>query len=277
MRWKVHVTCLTIVIVLLAATWPLQSFISDLREREKLVVPGQDPAEIVPVLVLGGFRGVAVDLLWVRAMARQQDKKYYELVTIFNVISKLQPNFPTVWVFQGWNMTYNIAVEWEAKEDQWRWVRKGLEFIEKGFGRNPQSGDLCFDLGYMYYHKFYRMVFPNADFYRRKLMEERGLDNYEESLKWIRRSLDGRALRMRTLEVVERTVGHVLRQASKRAEKEGKDEKALEYSRRSLKAWMDYLRKYPEDQYAHGDQNTDYMARRSWYLEDKITRVREGE
>jgi len=276
-RWRVHITCLALFVVLLASTWPLQDVISTLRVREKLAIPGQDPAEIVPILVLGGFRGVAVDMLWIRAMARQQDRQFYELLTIFDVISKLQPNFPTVWIFQGWNMAYNIAVEWEAKEDKWKWIRKGLAFTERGFLRNPQSGDLCFDLGYMYFHKFYRVIFHNADYYRRMLKKERGVDNYEEALKWMRRALDHRTLHMRAREVIERSICHVLRRASERVEKEGDDKKALQYARESFKAWMAYLKEYPEDPYRHADHNIDYMAKRIWYLEDKIAKALEGE
>ncbi|MBM4080310.1 MAG: hypothetical protein FJ278_11475, partial [Planctomycetes bacterium] len=88
---KVQVLCLLLAIVLVVCSRPLQSRISHLREREGLEVAGQEPAEVVPILIMGGFRGVAVDVLWIRAMARQEERKFYELLAIFNVIAKLQP------------------------------------------------------------------------------------------------------------------------------------------------------------------------------------------
>jgi len=80
---------------------------------------------------------------------------------------------------------------------------------------------------------------------RRMLKKERGVDNYEEALKWMRRALDHRTLHMRAREVIERSICHVLRRASERVEKEGDDKKALQYARESFKAWMAYLKEYP--------------------------------
>ena len=205
-----------------------------------------DPTESVPLLLLGSFRGVAVDFLWARAIARLEEKKYYELLTINNLIAKLQPNLPAVWIFQSWNMAYNIAHEWDAPQNKWKWIHTGLDFAKKGATKNPNSGDLFFELGYMYLHLFDQRFFKYADYYRKQLKNEDGEDNYELSLHWLRRSLLNSS-RLHNVSAIERTICHVLWYAALSAEKEGDFTKALEYIESALHEWEVYRTHHPED------------------------------
>ena len=237
-------------IVLLAALicgiFFVNVYIASFHETSKTAVYRYDPSESVPLLLLGGLGGIAVDFIWARAIAQHEEKKYYELLTINNLIAKLQPNFPAVWIFQAWNMAYNIAHEWDAPRNKWKWIHTGLHFAKKGTAKNPTSGDLFFELGYMYLHLFDQRVFKYAAYYREQLKQEDGEDNYEASLYWLRKSLLHNP-KLHNVLAIERTICHALWHASLCAEREGNIDKALQYAESALNEWKAYRVNHPDD------------------------------
>lgn len=109
-----------------------------------------DPSSATMNLVLLGLRGVATNLLWMDAKEQQEHKNWTELERTTESIILLQPHFTKVWQFQGWNLAYNVSVEWDAVEDRYFWVKKGIKFYQRGTKRNrtePElfwfTGDLC--------------------------------------------------------------------------------------------------------------------------------------
>jgi len=233
-------------VVLIGAIFFVNTYVVSFRETSKTAVYRYDPSESIPLLLLGGLRGIAVDFLWARAIARHEEKKYYELLTINNLIAKLQPDFPAVWIFQAWNMAYNIAHEWDAAQNKWKWIHTGLNFAKKGTVKNPASGDLFFELGYMYLHLFDQRVFKYAAYYREQLKQEDGEDNYEASLYWLRRALLHDP-KLHNVLAIERTICHVLWHASLCAEREGNIDKAFQYAGLALNEWRTYRTNHPED------------------------------
>src|SRR3990170_8369138 len=233
-------------VVLIAAIFFVNVYVVSFHETSKTAVYRYDPSESIPLLLLGGLRGIAVDFLWARAIARHEEKKYYELLAINNLISKLQPNFPAVWIFQAWNMAYNIAYEWDSPQNKWKWIRTGLGFAKKGSLKNPKSGDLFFELGYMYLHLFDHRVFKYAEYYREQLKKDEGEDNFVASLYWIRRALLN-SPKIHNVTAIERTVCHVLMYASICAENEGDLSKSIEYTESALEEWKSYQMKHPEE------------------------------
>ena len=228
-----------------------------------------DPLEVIPTALLGSFRGILVDMLWIQGIARHEEKKFYELLAINNMIAKLQPHFSAVWIFQAWNMCYNIAFEWESPENKWRWIKAGLDFAEKGALKNPANGDLLFEIGHIYFHKFDSRSFRYADYYREQLKEETGRDNYGQALYWARKSLNYNSM-LRKRIVIERTVCHILWRASLQAEKNGKLKEALEYAIKSIKEWNTYLEKYPEDPGGIAGSFLEEINEKRLQLEQKI-------
>jgi len=235
-----------IIIFVLSGLFFLQYKIDYLRRGPDSNHTILDPLEVIPNVVLGSFRGVLVDLLWIRGIARHEEKKFYGLLAINNMIAKLQPHFSAVWIFQAWNMCYNIAYEWDSPENKWRWIKAGLDFAEKGAARNPTNGDLLFEIGYIYFHKFDSKSFKYADYYREHLEEETGKNSYRQSLYWVRKSLNYNSL-LRKRIVIERTVCHILWHASLQAQKDGKQKEAYEYATESIKEWNAYLERHPDD------------------------------
>jgi len=144
---------------------------------------GTPPEEVVTVLLLGGFRAIAVDILWIRSMNLKEEKKFYQLRTLYELIAKLQPSFAKAWIFNGWNLAYNIANQWPSKEDKWKWVKSGIDFIDKGKRRNPDNVDILFYLGYVYFHKACLRASGEDYWYIRQRLMEEGINPYEEAVK----------------------------------------------------------------------------------------------
>jgi len=79
-----------IIIFILSGLFFLQYRIDYLRRGPDSNHTNLAPLEVIPNVLLGSFRGVLVDLLWIRGIARHEEKKFYELLAINNMIAKLQ-------------------------------------------------------------------------------------------------------------------------------------------------------------------------------------------
>jgi len=218
-----------------------------IQRAHRLSPPVQEPVEVIPILVLGGFRGIVVDFLWIRGLARHQEKRFFELKTIFDLIANLQPNIPDVWIFQGWNMSYNIAHNMQTKEGKWKWVKAGLDYMEQGIPKNPTSGEIPAYLGHLYRHKFNPDVFPLARVqYYRKQLAKQGVNNFDLAIKFYRKALET-GLKIMTEGVVARSIAHTYRQAAWLAKQEGRWDDVISNLEKSLSEWKAYPDTYGAD------------------------------
>ncbi len=87
-------------------------------------------------LSLTGSRGLATTVLWATAMDRMMRHEWNELELLVNSISTLQPYFITPWVFQSWNLAFNVAVECDRPHDKYYYVSRGLQLLAEGERRN---------------------------------------------------------------------------------------------------------------------------------------------
>ncbi len=77
------------------------------------VLQNAPPLLAFTTVALGGFRGLISNFLWIRANDLQQDDKFFEAAQLADWITKLEPTFAQVWLFQAWNMAYNISVKFK--------------------------------------------------------------------------------------------------------------------------------------------------------------------
>ncbi len=134
------------------------SSLNEQKQRYNLTadLPLEDaPPELILIsTALGGFRGLIVNYLWIRAMELQQEGNYFELVQLFDWIGKLQPRFETVWVYAGWNMSYNISVKLTTPSERWLWITRGIEILrDEGLRYNPNNAGMYRELAWIYFHK----------------------------------------------------------------------------------------------------------------------------
>ena len=118
------------------------------------VLENAPPMLAFTTVALGGFRGLISNFLWMRANDLQQDDKFFEAAQLADWITKLEPTFAQVWLFQGWNMAYNISVKFKDFPDRWRWVERGIELLrDDGLRYNPNSILIYRELGWFFQHK----------------------------------------------------------------------------------------------------------------------------
>ena len=103
---------------------------------------------------LGGFRGIAAEVLWSRADRLQEEGRYFELVQLSEWITWLDPHATEAWTYNAWNMTYNISAMMRRPADRLRWVSHGITLLrDRGLVANPNSAKLHRDLAWFYQHK----------------------------------------------------------------------------------------------------------------------------
>jgi hypothetical protein len=111
------------------------------------------PGEFAGTLLLGGFRGLASDLLWMRGLSAKDQGRFYESLALFETIVRIQPRFEQIWEYISWDIPYNIGREFEDEDSKWSWFLAGARFNVRGVQRNPQSERLLRHLAWLFHHK----------------------------------------------------------------------------------------------------------------------------
>jgi len=145
----------------------------------KLII--NEPLENAPpslafaTIAMGAFRGLVVDILWMRADRLKDEGQFFDAKQLAEWITTLQPRFTSVWEFQAWNMAYNISVAIPAShpQERWRWVKNGYELLrDQGITLNPKSILLYRELARIFQdkigsvrddvHKYYKLQLAMA-------------------------------------------------------------------------------------------------------------------
>jgi hypothetical protein len=151
--------CMVLALIAVAVAGMHQPNINQQRKDLQLVLSedfyeGMPPDLVLLSSSLGSFRGLAVDLLSIRAETLKQEGKYYESMQLSDWLCRLQPRFPSVWSYHAWNMSYNISVGTYSPEERWRWVYAGVKLLrDRGIPYNPKAVGLYRELGWIYFHK----------------------------------------------------------------------------------------------------------------------------
>ena len=143
------------------------------HQLERLTIQGTEasPPEIVLLRhLLGGFKGLLVDAVWLRAVKLQQEEKYWELYQLYDWMGKLEPHMEEIWVFNGWNMSYNLVAELGESEGRWRWIERSIEWLrDQGLKYNPQSAQIMKQISWTYFHKIGRNLDLHHAYYKHRL------------------------------------------------------------------------------------------------------------
>lgn len=131
------------------------------------------PWEVSVGIAMGAFRGVFVNYLWMRANDMKEAGKFFEAIQLADAITRLQPRFSRVWVFHAWNMSYNISVETQTREERWEWVKAGIELLrDEGIPANPNDMLLHKELGWIFLHKIGGFTDDSNLYYKKELAKE---------------------------------------------------------------------------------------------------------
>ncbi|MBN9122662.1 MAG: hypothetical protein J0I06_26530 [Planctomycetes bacterium] len=119
--------------------------------------PNEGEAEITGSavrLALTGSRGFVVTGLWLSAIEKQKRNDFHEFEQRVQMVTKLQPNFITPWIFQSWNIAYNVSVEMQGSGDMYYYIVQGIRLLAEGERRNKRSPDMRYQIAFYYQNKF---------------------------------------------------------------------------------------------------------------------------
>jgi hypothetical protein len=149
------------------------------RDREQLgltrvnALDNAPPVLAFTTVALGGFRGLIANALWIRANDLQNDDKFFEAAQLATWITDLEPSFTQVWLFQAWNMAYNISVKFKDFPDRWRWVERGIDLLRDGGLRyNPDDVLIHRELAWFFQHKMGQNLDDANSYYKQQWAAE---------------------------------------------------------------------------------------------------------
>ncbi len=130
----IWIVCAVIAIGFLIAAGTQLDSINSQRQDMNLIIDKPEnmpPSLAFATVATGAFRGLVVDVLWMRADKLKEEKQFYDARQLAEWITILQPRFASVWEFHAWNMAYNISVTIPATQpdQRWRWVKNGYELL----------------------------------------------------------------------------------------------------------------------------------------------------
>jgi hypothetical protein len=134
-------------------------------------------------LSLTGLRGLASCILWNSALERQKKNQWDELEILVNSITKLQPHFITPWMFQSWNLSYNVAVRCDLPRDKYFYISRGIQLLAEGERQNHDQPELRFAMG-TYYHQ--KISMHDHKIPLQCLFEMSGIDPVQRDPAWLR-------------------------------------------------------------------------------------------
>ena len=160
-----------------------------------------DPASETMKLATLGMRGVAANILWRRADEYKKKEDWTNLSATLEQITKIQPNFISVWEFQAWNLSYNVSVEFDDYKDRYYWVIRGINFLKEGIDYNADNPILLNKVGWTVGQKIgradehvqFRKLFRADDDYHNQEdpnRTQKQRDNWLVSRLWYQRAED---------------------------------------------------------------------------------------
>jgi len=174
----IRIVSIILAAVLLIAAGLQLDFINSQRKEMGLIV--NEPLENAPpslafaTVAMGAFRGLVVDILWLRADRLKEQGQYFDAKQLAEWITTLQPRFASVWEFHAWNMAYNIsaAIPVTEPEQRWQWIKNGWELLrDEGIPLNPKAIVLYRQLALLFQHKISGTTDDAHEYYKLQLVE----------------------------------------------------------------------------------------------------------
>jgi hypothetical protein len=103
------------------------------------------------IAVLGGFRSVIADLLFIDAHAAWERTDWTHLLLRLRQATELQPHAIMFWDIAGWHMAWNASIAAENDESKspatrqrssHEYIELGRDFLDRGIANNPDKPQL---------------------------------------------------------------------------------------------------------------------------------------
>src|SRR5262245_5197367 len=103
-----------------------------------------------------------------KAIDKQKKNQWNEMEVLVRSLTKLQPHFITPWLFQSWNLAYNVSVESDRVRDKYFYITRGIELLAEGERQNQYHPDLRWSIGWYTQQKIMQSDEKN---YKRSLLQ----------------------------------------------------------------------------------------------------------
>jgi len=174
----VYIVSVTLAVALIITAGSRLGFINSQRRQMKLIsnkpLENAPPSLAFATIAMGAFRGLVVDVLWMRADHLKEQGQFFDAKQLAEWITILQPRFAQVWVFQAWNMAYNIsvAIPAEQADQRWMWIKNGYELLrDRAIPLNPKAISLYTELARIFQHKIGGLADDDQKYYKLRLAE----------------------------------------------------------------------------------------------------------
>jgi hypothetical protein len=157
-----------VIVLILAAFVPLKLKMEAACDR---IAPGtlslglrEQIGQSAFIAVLGGFRSVIADLLFIDAYSAWERTDWTYLLLRLRQATELQPRAILFWEMAGWHMAWNAgtaALEDDSKSPAARhrlqhdYLELGKDFLVRGIAHNPEKPQLYEALARLYRDKFH--------------------------------------------------------------------------------------------------------------------------
>lgn len=115
----------------------------------ELAQGGLSPDQLL--FVLGGFRELIAGILWVKADSFFDSGQYDAILPLIRLVTILDPHQIDVYATGMWHIGYNFTDE-EQRSDR-RYIPSALALGKEGYRNNPDTYEMYFETGWMWYHK----------------------------------------------------------------------------------------------------------------------------
>ena len=127
---------------------------------------------------MGAFRGLIVDILWMRADKLKEEGQFFDARQLAEWITTLQPRFcrrSGNFTPGTWPTTSRWPFPATQPEQRWRWVKNGYELLrDKGIPLNPKSIPLYRELARIFQHKIGGVSDDAHEYYKLQFADEIG-------------------------------------------------------------------------------------------------------
>lgn len=169
---------------------------------------------VVAGAMLGGFRGPAATMLWMRVNEKWDhgEGTHASTLNVMRTVTLLDPHWLQPWIITAWHMAYNLDCE-TKDPDQKAWLKKqAIACLKEGISWNADKFDLYWELGWTHFDRY---------------------NEFEEAVKWL-----GICTRYEHPHFIDRLIAHAY-------ERQPEIEKALD--------WYEFcLKRDPRDHVAIG-------------------------
>ncbi len=133
------------------------------------------PSLALITVALGPIRGLVVDALWWHVSDLQEEGEYFEILSITDWITMMDPTDPFVWVYHAWNLSSNLAYEFPTPETRWKWVEAGMKLLrDEGLKYNPGNKHIESELAWLFLDKIGGFSEPAKAYYVKQLATDMG-------------------------------------------------------------------------------------------------------